>query len=242
MEFHKVDSAVRRHVVNNVFLPLELPQVEDQSGAEGGIFVRLVADVISEMVHDMDELKMIEGMMKSWGRVQRDFMDWKAVLHCIQEVPRSAVYLPMQNAALTVSMNGASEAMLAVFRVAARNTEVMGAPGALWGTFPGWSVTTDADRVRNASFAKQVADMANHVFQEMVPQSRKAGASHGEDRDVVDAGYVTEWLVGAVAGHATRIESKSGTDVFTPSAPVRISSASRLSGKHANARSSGTSA
>ncbi len=40
----------------------------------------------------------------------------------------------------------------------------------------------------------------------------------------------------------TRIESKSGTDVFTPSAPARISSARRLSGKHANARSSGTSA
>jgi len=194
MEFRMMDDSILKHVVNNIFLPMQLPQGEDQSGAFGGTFVRLVTDALALL--EIQELKETEAMMKSWGMVQDDFMNCEAVLENIKPGKTCAFFLPMQNAGLTVSIpaDDSTVATLAVFRVAARSSEVMRSPGVLSGTFPGWSVTTHADRVRNASFAKQVADLANHRFEEMVPQSRKAGSSNPEERDVVDARYAVIYV------------------------------------------------
>ena len=172
-----------------MFLPIKLPQEDDKSDAQGGTFVRLVADVLALV--EVEELKETKEMMKSWGMVQQVFMDWKAVHRNIEPGKTCAIFLPKQNAGLTVSIPADdSTATLAVFRVAARSSEVMGAPGVLSGTFPGWCVTTHANRVQNSSFVEQVANLANHTLEEMVPQSRKAGSLHAEERDVVDARYV----------------------------------------------------
>jgi hypothetical protein len=192
MEFREMDGSTVNHVVNHIFLPIKLPQKDDKPDAQGGTFVRLVADVLALVEVEVEELKETKAMMKSWGMVQQDIMDWKAVHRNIEPGKTCAIFLAKQNAGLTVSIpaDDSTSATLAVFRVAARSSAVMGAPGDLSGTFPGWCVTTHANRVRNSSFAEQVADLANHTFEEMAPRSRKAGSSHAEIRDVVDARYI----------------------------------------------------
>ena len=155
MEFCEMGDSIVNHVVNHIFLPIKLPQKDDKSDARGGTFVRLVADVLALVEVEVEELKETKAMMKSWGMVQQDIMDWKAVHRNIEPGKTCAIFLPKQNAGLTVSIPADdSTATLAVFRVAARSSEVMGAPGVLSGTFPGWCVTTHSNRVRNSSFAE----------------------------------------------------------------------------------------
>ncbi|KAJ7521861.1 hypothetical protein O6H91_19G071900 [Diphasiastrum complanatum] len=200
---------IMMHIVNNIFLPRQLPQ-EDQSQIAdcAGAFVRLVADVLAkEMDVGIDALKEAARMMESWARIQQESVNWEAVYKSIKALlpgQTFGLYVRAQNAGVTISIPAAKSrsATLAVFRVAASSTEVMSAPGDLSGIFPGWAVTTSAERVQSTSFAKQVADLANSAFEETLPKSRKAGTDVPESRDVADASYVIKWLLPAVAGHS----------------------------------------
>lgn len=193
----------RMHVVNNIFLPRILPQSDSPSEGE---FVRIFAQVLAEDATHLRALKEAERMMKAWSRVQGASVSWEFVhdsINRLQPGETFPLYLRAQNAGITISLKDElPSATLAVFRVAASAREVMQAEGDLSDVFPSWAVTTDAERVRNEIFAKQVADLANTRFVEMLPKSKKAGKKVPETRDVVDPSYVTSWLLLAVAGES----------------------------------------
>ena len=160
---------------------------------------------------DRVEMKKAVQMMKVWSRVQAGAsVSWELVhegINKLQPGETFPLYVRAQNAGLTISIEAGSankpaSATLAVFRIAVSSGDVMQAPGDLCDVFLSWAVTTDADRVRNESFAKQVADLANTEFVEMMPKLRKARMDVPETRDVVDPSYVTMWLLLAVAGQS----------------------------------------
>lgn len=190
------------HVVNNVFLPRKLPQSAMPSEGE---FVREFAEVLRHDVSHFPALREAERMMRAWSMVQGASVSWGSVhdgINALRPGETFCLYLHSQNAGIAIQDHKDS-ATLAVFRVAAGAEEVMQAAGELSDVFPSWAVTTDAKRVRNESFAVQVADLANRGFVEKLPTSRKAGTDVPETRDVVDARYVTTWLMSAVAGEST---------------------------------------
>ncbi|KAG0619346.1 hypothetical protein M758_4G132600 [Ceratodon purpureus] len=217
----------RMHVVNNIFLPRKLPQSDFPSEGE---FVREFAQVLAEDVTYFPALKEAERMMKAWSWVQRASVNWEFVhesINRLQPGETFSLYLRAQNAGITISLKDEPvsklpSATLAVFRVAASASKVMQAKGDLSDVFPSWAVTTDAERVRNEVFAKQVADLANTGFVEMLPKSKKAGKGVPETRDVVDPSYVTRWLLLAVAGESiitgetgvARVRNKIRDDVL----------------------------
>ena len=203
---------IRMHVVNNILLPRKLPQTAFPSHGE---FVRVFAEALN--AEDRVEIKEAVQMMKVWSMVQVGAsVSWELVHEGINKLQLGetfSLYVRAQNAGLTISIEAGStnkpaSATLAVFRVAASLGDVMQAPGDLSDVFPSWAVTTDVERVRNESFAKQIADLANTEFVEMLPKSRKARMDVSETRDVVDPSYVTTWLLLAVGGQSLIIGGK----------------------------------
>ena len=218
------------HVLNNVFLPRKLPQEDLESTCNpGGAFVQLVAREVVDIAKKVPlaEFKEVARMMQRWTKVQHEFVSWEKVHNNITNLRPGEIfslYVRGQNAGLCISIPMAATylATMAVFRVAANSQEVMDANGDLIGMFPSWTVTTNVERVRSESFAKQVAVMANNIFSETLPKSAKAGVEVAEIRDVSNASYMTRWLVLAVAGCSeisggdgmVRIEKKIRDDVL----------------------------
>jgi hypothetical protein len=230
----EMESAKMMHVLNNVFLPRELPQKDFESKRNpGGAFVQLVAREVDDIAKKvpLPEFKEVARMMQRWTEVQDENVSWEKVHDNITNLRPGetfSLYVRGQNAGLciTIPVAATSLATMAVFRVAANSEEVMGANGDLIGMFPSWTVKTDLERVQSESFAKQVEAMANNIFPETLPKSRKAGVEVAEIRDVSNASYMTTWLVLAVAGCSEisggddmmRIEKKMRDDVLWHSA------------------------
>jgi hypothetical protein len=147
------------------------------------LVAREVDDIAKKV--PLPEFKEVARMMQRWKEVQDESVSWEKVHNNITNLRQGetfSLYVRGQNVGLCISRPVAATypATMAVFRVAANSEEVMDANGDLIGMFPSWTVKTNVERVRSESFAKQVAIMANNIFSETLPKSRKAGVKVAE--------------------------------------------------------------
>lgn len=195
------------HIYNNVFLPRQLPTEKDYDRFAGSL-VGFVQEVVVKHAAWLPWSGQIQGLLTKWNSILADELSFPAIferLSALDDGDHFAMFIPGQNAALTISVGGKmggkpDEALVTSFRVLPDNGDIMSCEGTLVTEYPTHAVRVPTERVKNESFARQLAELSATVYMDMLPTARQSGRTEPETWDVPASTYVTEWLMGSLAG------------------------------------------
>lgn len=196
-----------RFFVTSVFLPRVLPDAAPADEFDG-VFVRAVAETLRASAGSSAAAADAHAVFSLWADLVGPVLSGEqlgaalAVLRVGEVFP---VHVKAQNAVVTVKLTAEDKAAVGVFQVSAPNEKVTGAVGDLAARFPAVTVEVPVERVagEGGEFGRQLAALATTAYDEQYPiaqKRRSQGAAVPERRDVPAPTYVTEWLLGVMAG------------------------------------------
>ena len=123
-----------------------------------------------------------------------------------------AVKVAAQNAAVLITREQ-DKLVFEQFELSPQNEAIFSTRGRLIRTFPALAVGVNAALLQQEDFASTIANtlttMSHQIVPGMQPQTKKAGASHDEDRDSTRPAIVSELFFGMLRGIGSTYQTSS---------------------------------
>jgi hypothetical protein len=194
-----------QYVINHIFLPPQLPQLDDSATQQ--ILFPVVLEALSAFAQKVlpSGRQSITNILQSLSVAQTIHSDsngnlsepgLRSVLAQLkQQIP---LHIEAQNCALIIRKIGDS-VQFEAFELSARNESVMSKKGRLIRSFPEVALSIKTQVFQNTDFqqmlAQTLATMSTQKVSDMQPQSSKTGRSHDETRDTTNPSMVTVFLM-----------------------------------------------
>ncbi|KAJ6533694.1 hypothetical protein B0H19DRAFT_1272335 [Mycena capillaripes] len=199
------------YLINHLFLPLQLPQQEDNSPqADHALCTRVIREAIS-----------FRGTLVSPDESQR----WDVIIRMLQQLARTqqsmdglfdlignmhisdSIVIPItaQNSAV-ILRKLREHTVVECFEVDPPNSEIMAAIGRVVCLYPHAAIGVSNSTFDNPAFRQELASFLSHMAVEVLPDSeaftRKAGTQVSEFRDSASGHYVVHLLPAILRGYA----------------------------------------
>ncbi|EIW76859.1 hypothetical protein CONPUDRAFT_168597 [Coniophora puteana RWD-64-598 SS2] len=220
-----------RYIINHLFLPLKLPQCNDQSASKVTALAsqayqcaRSFSSVVKQ--EHQQAWKGITSMLHDLHQsCSMDHLSAKSVLQQLQSmrVGDSRMYLIRRQNAAVLIRREQSEVVVESYETSPSTEPVLDAVGKLICSFPGPAVTVPHPVCDDGKFLAELANFLQAMdmdeFLDAIPQITKAGSLVPERRDTTNPRYITELLTGILLGvgkpaNVPRISKRIGDDVL----------------------------
>ncbi|PPJ57158.1 hypothetical protein CBER1_08454 [Cercospora berteroae] len=220
MAANQRDEAEKQRIIEHIFLPPRLPSSEDTESDISLVAIALEALIsLRDLILPGSIPAALSNAIAVIDRLQKinSFEDGKADELALRKILLSlplgqmlALKVHAQNAGVLISRQ-ADTLVFEAFELSPANESILGTKGRLDRTSPGMAVSLSTDVLAQDDCASAVAMTLSTMCQQkapgMQPTSRKAGASHEEERDTASPAAITELFFGYLRG----IESRSLT-------------------------------
>ncbi|KAL5318844.1 hypothetical protein ACEPPN_013911 [Leptodophora sp. 'Broadleaf-Isolate-01'] len=211
------------YIVNHVFLPPKLPQLNDTTPEVEVELTKLFHDTLHTFIgllpdHDQDAWTHLPPMLEillEVGELESPIAKLNEKLGDMAEGDVLALHLAQQNAGLILRKQNQTYSF-EFFELSASSTIVTSTVGRLVRRFPGPAIAVSDDRMQDLNFQQQLTNCLMSLDTESMDETLSKGV--GPFRDSVHPQFATEWLPGILRGigsplDVSRIYKRTRDDV-----------------------------
>ncbi|KAJ6533684.1 hypothetical protein B0H19DRAFT_1272325 [Mycena capillaripes] len=199
------------YLINHLFLPLQLPQQEDNSPqADHALCTRVIREAISfrGTLVSPDENRrwdVVTRMLQQLERTQQSMDGLSELIGNMHIGDSMVIPIAAQNAAV-ILRKLREHTVVECFEVDPPNSEIMAAIGRVVCLYPHAAIGVSNTTFENPAFRRELASFLSHMAVEVLPDSeaftRKAGTQVSEYRDSASGHYIVHLLPAILRGYA----------------------------------------